>query len=306
MKTRSLTLLGFLILLSGCEKSALRPAASTHPHDRPQVFAANYPVAYFAERIGGHEIDVIFDAPRGEDPAFWQPTDAQIAAFQSADLIVMNGAGYSKWADKVTLPESKIVDTAASFKPRFIEVKDTVTHNHGKQGEHSHSGTAFTTWLDFQQALEQADAICAGLQRLKPEAIEQFALNFDLLKKDLLELDSLMEAVGKKLAGKPILASHPVYQYWARRYGINLKFVLWEPEAIPVEEQITELKNILATHQAAWFVWEGEPAVESVEKLKALGLSSIVFDPSGNRPDKGSWLDVMQANVKGMEAIVGQ
>ena len=214
----------------------------------------------------------------------------------------MNGAGYSKWADKVTLPESRIVDTAASFKARFIEVKDTVTHSHGKQGEHSHSGTAFTTWLDFQQALGQADAICAALQKLKPEAIEQFALNFDLLKKDLLELDSRMEAVGKKIAGKPLVASHPVYQYWARRYGIHLKSVLWEPDAVPSVEQMTELKNILATHQAAWFVWEGEPANESVEKLKALGLSGVVFDPCGNVPDKGTWLDVMQANVRQMEA----
>ena len=88
-------------------------------------------------------------------------------------------------------PESKIVDTAASFRDKFIEVKDAVTHSHGKQGGHSHNGTAFTTWIDFQQAIAQADAICSALQTLEPDAIEQFALNFDILKKELFALDSL-------------------------------------------------------------------------------------------------------------------
>jgi hypothetical protein len=55
-----------------------------------------------------------FLAPGDEDPAFWQPDDAAIA-FQNADVILMNGAGYSKWAEKVTLPQSKVVDTSAAF-----------------------------------------------------------------------------------------------------------------------------------------------------------------------------------------------
>ena len=304
MKASAYISLAAVSLFAGCDKIAPLSDAPTKHHERPQIYAVNYPMAYFAERIGGHEIDVVFPAPKDVDPAFWQPTDAQIAAFQNADLIVMNGATFSKWAEKATLPESKIVDTAASFSDKFIEEKNAVTHSHGKDGTHSHNGIAFTTWIDFQQALAQADAICSALQRLKPEAIEQFALNFGLLKTELLALDSRMDAVGKKLAGQPVAASHPVYQYWARRYGINLKFVHWEPEEIPTNSQMDELKRMLATHPAKLFVWEGEPARESVEKIKSLSLSSVVFDPCSNVPDKGNWLDMMQANVKGMEDAV--
>ena len=184
-------------------------------------------------------------------------------------------------------------------------MKDAFTHSHGKQGEHSHNGTPFTTWIDFQQAIAQADAICAAFQKLMPESIEMFALNYDLLKKELLTLDSRMESIGKKIAGQPIVASHPVYQYWARRYGINLKHVLWEPEEVPDDAQMEDLKKILSAHPAKWMVWEGEPAKESVEKIKALGLSSVVFDPCANTPDKGDWRDRMEANVKGMEKLAG-
>lgn len=294
-------------LLVGCKPpagsdSGALPKPGT---GRLQVHVANFPLAYFAERIGSTEVDVVFAAPADEDPVFWQPTEAQIAAMQGADAILMNGATYSKWAEKVSLPESKVVDTSAAFKAQYIEVKDTVTHSHGKAGEHSHAGTAFTTWIDFQQAVQQADAIKEVLQRLRPEQIELFALNFDQLKRDLLELDKEMQAIGQKFAGQPLVASHPVYQYFARRYQLNLRDVLWEPETVPDDAQMEELKKILATHAAKWMIWEGDPAKESVEKLKALGVESVVFDPCGNVPEKGSWLDVMKANIAGLKKAAG-
>jgi zinc transport system substrate-binding protein len=293
--------------LPSCRKSA--PVPQTSPAARtgnPRVCAANYPLAYFAQRIGGHEIDVVFPAPKDQDPAFWQPTDAQITEFQDADLIIMNGATYSKWAEKATLPESKIVDTSAPFRDKFITVKSAMTHSHGKQGEHSHDGTAFTTWIDFQQAIRQADAICEAMNRLKPEAVEQFMQNFDVLKKDILALDARMEAAGKKLANAPLVVSHPVYQYWARRYGMNIQSVLWEPEDVPTGAQMDELKKILAAHPAKWMIWEGEPATEAVAKLKAVGLDSAVFDPCANSPGKGDFLTVMRANVEAMERVAGR
>jgi zinc transport system substrate-binding protein len=280
-------------------------AKSKAGNGRLQVHVANYPLAYFTERIGSTEVDVIFSAPSDEDPAFWQPTDAQTAAMQQADLIVLNGADYSKWLDKVSLPDSKVLDTSAAFKPQFIEVKEAVTHSHGKAGEHSHAGTAFTTWLDFQQAVQQASAITEALQKLRPEKIELFALNFDQLKNDLLELDKGMLAVGQKFGGQPLVASHPVYQYLARRYQLNLREVQWEPEQVPSDTQMEDLKKILAGHAAKWMIWEGEPAKESVEKLKTVGLESVVFDPCGNVPEKGDWLEVMKANIAALGKAAG-
>lgn len=267
------------------------------------VAVANQPLAYFAARIGGTEVDVVFPAPTDEDPAFWQPGEKEITQYQSADVILLNGATYSKWVDKVSLPESKTVDTSAGFHDQLIEVKDAVTHSHGGSGEHSHGGTAFTTWIDFNQAISQADAVREAFQKARPDHMELFALNFDQLKTDLLALDAAMKKEGERLAGAPLVASHPVYQYWARRYGLNVKAVLWEPETVPNDEQMAELKKILETHPAGWMIWEGEPAAASVEKLKALGVQSAVFSPCGNVPDSGSWLDVMKANIEAMRQV---
>ena len=308
MKTVFCFLGAFVIaFLTGCGPApdaggGAKPKAD---NGRLQVHVANYPLAYFVERIGSTEVDVIFAAPSDEDPAFWQPTEKEIAAMQDADLIVMNGATYSKWAEKVTLPESKVLDTSASFKAQFIEIKDAVSHSHGKAGEHSHTGTAFTTWIDFQQAIKQADAIREALQKLRPEQIELFALNFDQLKTDLLQLDKDMLAVGQKFAGQPLVASHPVYHYFARRYQLNLREVHWEPEVVPDDAAMEDLKKILATHAAKWMIWEGDPAKESVEKLKAIGVDSVVFDPCGNVPEKGNWLAVMKENIAVLKKAAG-
>ena len=46
---------------------------------RLSVYVVNYPLAYFAERIGGDRVDVRFPAPPDVDPAFWQPDVETIA-----------------------------------------------------------------------------------------------------------------------------------------------------------------------------------------------------------------------------------
>lgn len=285
-----------LLLIASCDRES---ATSTAPatNGKPQVLVANYPLKYFAERIGGSTVEVVFPAPGDEDPAFWQPDDAAIAKFQSADVILMNGATYSKWAEKVTLPQSKLVDTSAAFKAQYIEIKADSTHSHGPGGEHSHSGTAFTTWLDLTQAVQQAEAVKTALAKFTPDAEKNFAA----LKSDLEALDARLIAVGKRIANAPLVASHPVYHYLARRYALNLQAVLWEPEVVPDDKAMEELKTILAKHSAKWMLWEGEPAKESMAKLDAIGVKSLVFDPCGNVPDGGDFLSVMKGNIEALE-----
>ena len=285
-----------ILLLAACGREAA-PTVASKPGGKPQVLVANYPLKYFAERIGGSAVEVVFSAPGDEDPAFWQPDDAAITQFQNADVILMNGATYSKWAEKVTLPQSKLVDTSAAFKAQYIEIKADSTHSHGPGGEHSHSGTAFTTWIDLTQAIQQAEAVKTSLTKFTPDA----AKNFAALKSDLETLDARLIAVGKRLTNAPLVASHPVYHYFARRYALNLQAVLWEPETVPDDKAMEELKAILARHPAKWMIWEGEPAKESVAKLDAIGVKSVVFDPCGNVPDAGDLLSVMKANVEALE-----
>ena len=263
----------------------------------------NYPLVYFAQRIAGDHADVVFPVPPGVDPAFWQPDAAAIGDIQSADLILLNGAGYAKWISRVSLPRRKLVDTSASFRDRYIATDGAVTHSHGREGNHSHAGTAFTTWLDFRQAVEQAKAVRDALSQQLPEQRETFDTNFRALESDLLELDARLAAIVARGPAKPLFASHPVYQYLARRYGLNLKSLLWEPDVVVPPDQWRALAVIRESHPAGWMLWEGDPSDENVQRLEELGLQSTVFDPCGNRPATGNFLGAMTKNVDSMDRL---
>jgi zinc transport system substrate-binding protein len=280
---------------------ACLPACSDQSNDTsesgtPTVATVNYPLAYFAERIGGDFLNVEFPAIDG-DPAFWEPKTTDIVAIQQADLILLNGANYAKWVPKVSLAQAKLVDTSASLAEKLIPLTDEVTHTHGPGGAHAHGDTAFTTWLDPQLATAQAAAIRDAFAAKWPEHQADFERGHQALAADLETLDAATAAAFAKHGNAPLLGSHPVYQYLAGHYGLKLKSVHWEPDAAPDEAMWKELDTIRSTHPAGVMLWEGAPLAETREKLTAKGIKCIVFDPCGNRPDGGDYLSVMEENI---------
>jgi zinc transport system substrate-binding protein len=269
---------------------------------KPVVYVVNYPLQYFAERIAGDAVEVVFPAPRDEDPAFWAPDPESVAGVQGADLVLLNGAGYAHWLDRVTLRESRLVDTSRSFRDRYLPVEGVVTHSHGPAGDHSHAGTAFTTWLDLRLAAEQVRAVEEALSRLLPERRQEFRDSAAALERDLLKLDERIESLVAPRRDRPLLASHPVYSYLARRYGLDLESVMWEPHEVPAERAWLELQTRLRDRPAGWMIWEAEPTAESVQRLESLGVQSLVFDPAAGRPAEGDFLDAMQRNLRNLEA----
>ena len=265
------------------------------------VYVVNYPLKYFAERIAGEHARVVFPAPADVDPAYWMPDAKTISDYQRADLILLNGANYAKWVNKVSLPRFRMVNTSAASKDRYIEAAEILTHSHGSEGKHGHEALAFTTWIDFSLAAEQAKAIAKALSSKKPALRDTFKRNYEELARELLQLDRDIKEVVSKEQSRVLVVSHPVYDYFARGYGLNIRSVHWESDEIPTTAQMVELHTILKDHQAKWMIWEGEPAKEAVERLKAIGLQSVVFDPCGNAPEQGDFMSVMRQNVENLK-----
>ena len=288
-----------IFLLAGCKPAGEPP--ETNP-GKPRVAMVNYPLAYFAERIGGDLIEVHFPKIVG-DPAFWKPTATDIRKFQQADVILLNGATYAKWRGTASLPDAKTVDTSADFQDPLLPVKVDVAHQHGKAGEHSHAGTAFTTWLDLKQAEQQAAAVRDALVKRLPDSQTILDENFSALKKELSEVEAELSEVAEKFGQTPLVGSHPVYQYLARGYDLNIISVHWEPDEMPDAVGWEELAKLRQQHPARIMLWEEEPAKAIAAKLKEQGVMSVVFAPCGNRPASGDWLTVMRANISRLGAV---
>ena len=295
-------------LLTACTRSTGPgpTVGETTAGSTASIYVVNYPLQYFAQRIGGKHVRAVFPAPPAMDPAFWRPDAETIAEFQKADLILLNGAAYAKWIRTVTLPESKIIDTSVALADQYIEVDGAVTHSHGPGEEHAHAGIAFTTWLDPQMAIARAKAIQVALAKLRPQHESDFQQGFESLKSDLEDLDEKLRTAVNGKTGRAVVFSHPVFQYLQRRYNLNGKSVHWEPDAVPSSMMWNEFEKMLVDHPATSMIWEGELIDENVRRLEELGLSSVIFDPCGNVSGDEDYLSIMRRNAGNLARVFSQ
>jgi zinc transport system substrate-binding protein len=279
------------------------PAASDAPL---VVFTVNAPLATFAERIGGDAVEVSFPAPPDVDPAFWSPAPEVVAAYQQADLVLRNGAGYASWVGRASLRSRRLVDTSAAFQERLIAIEDEVVHQHGPEGKHSRAAFAFSVWLDPRLAILQARAIAAAFAERRPGEKAGFEARLAGLEAELEALDRRLLAASRALGDAPLLLSHPVYQYAVARYGWNARSLHWEPDLMPADSEWEALDALLAEHPARWMLWEAEPLPEMRNRLAQQGVTIRVFSPAGGLSKTGDWLDVMQGNALALESLVAR
>jgi putative ABC transport system permease protein len=270
---------------------------------KPHVAVANYPLWYFTKRIAGDRVEIVFPIPRNDDPAFWKPDAKGIREYQKADLILLNGADYEKWRLTSVLPLARQVVTSAAFANRYMTNGEIVTHSHGTEGLHSHGLLDFNTWMDPRQAKLQAQAIHDELVRLTPAATKEFDSNLKSLEKDLDDLDGALERASTPLGNAPLLASHPVYHYAARRYGWNLKNVHWEPGEVPSDEEWRKFEKLYHEHPGRIMIWEEDPLPAVTERLRKMGIEPVAFETCASEPKAGDYLTAMKANAARLAAI---
>ena len=73
-----------------------------------------------------------------------------------------------------------------------------------------------------------------------------------------------------------MVASRPVYQYLAARYGLDIESVTWEPDTMPSERAWRAVRDLRRRHAASWMIWETEPTPEIADRLRAC-LGSLEF-----------------------------
>ncbi|MCH2078188.1 MAG: metal ABC transporter substrate-binding protein [Rhodobacteraceae bacterium] len=272
--------------------------------EAPSVIAVNYPLAYFAERLAGDAMDVNFPVPAGVDPSFWRPSISDISTVQGADLVLLNGAGFATWIDRVSLSRSRLVNTSRGIEDQFI-VTESITHSHGDGGEHSHEGLATYTWLNPTLASAQAEVIAGMMSArgLAPEADVDAALT--VLKGDLEALHQEVATALSAVVGVPMIATHPRYEYLADRYDLTITSLEWDAGAAPTEEELAQLSDLMAETDAQVLIWEAEPPAEGAAATEALGLANVVFEPMAHAPSDGDFLSAFSSAAAALADAAG-
>ncbi len=270
-------LLALTVAFAACDRGA-----GTHPAaPEPYVLTTFYPTTWFAQRIAGDHVEIACPLPEGADPIFWQPSRDAVAQYQGARLVIVNGADFERWLPTVSLPQSRVVDTAAGFKERFVRFK-TTTHSHGAGGAHTHEGIDGHTWVDPQNAKMQAKAIADALARAFPAHATTFARNLAALQGDLDTLAARCAEATPLLAGVRLLASHPAYDYLAARHGWTIRNLDLDPEAALTDADVALLTAAKGDAARCVLLWEAAPTPASDARLRELGIASVPFSPAEN------------------------
>jgi len=301
--------ISIVLLIAGCddgERHAGSEGAVATESEKALVVTSNYPLYFFASRIsqgveGAPEI-VLPDIDG--DPAFWIPSAEQIQLLQSADVVILNGAGAESWLNLISIDRRRLIDTSLRITDRLIPLEGSVQHQHGPEGEHSDRGTAFTTWLDPELAIAQARAVSDALIKVAPKGEAALRDNMEKLEQNLMALDAQLAEAFAKLEGRPVLFSHPVYQYLQYRYNINGTSVHWEADEEPSTRDWIGLQQLRVSHPATIMIWEDQPLHETVERLANAGIQSIPFRTGVNRPEEGDYLSLMGSNAERLKSLL--
>jgi len=142
--------------------------------------------------------------------------------------------------------------------------------------------------------------VAEALIRSQPGQESAFRERLASLTDDLTALDQRLAAAAARIGDRPVLFSHPVFQYMERRYGLQGRSLHWEPDEAP---DLNELGALLAEQPASWMIWEGAPREQTVRDLAELGVSSAVFTPCGNVCGAADYLEAMANNASELERI---
>ncbi len=322
---RSLALALTASALTGCDRAdttaaSKRPSAQSNAGQtatdsvvEQSVYTTFYPTEYFASRIAGGSIKVFNLIPSAADPIFYKPTPEQIQAYQAASLIIVNGAGYEKWVASTSLPLARVVDTSAAFKSEFVKFK-SASHSHGAGGAHTHEGIDGHTWMDPLNAKRQAEAIEAAMSRKWPTNQNQLKDNLLAMNADLDALHARIKNITASLNGATIFASHPAYNYIARRHAWTVNNVDLPPDEVPTEAQwaaVADAAAKLETGKLAVMLFESEPKSETAATLASrFGIKSVIFDPcetlaADARKAGSDYITIMNQNLDALERALG-
>ena len=139
-------------------------------HEKITVIASFYPLYEFASRVVGDRAEVSSLVPAGIEPHDWEPTAEGISRGHSADVLVINGADFEKWADE--MKAKVIVNTSEGIEFDHKEEKGA------EDDEHGHGGAVVVVvgvnphiWLDPPNACkasDRQDSQCDGQIRPGP------------------------------------------------------------------------------------------------------------------------------------------
>lgn len=202
-------------------------------NERITAVASFYPLYEFASRVGGDRVEVSSLVPAGIEPHDWEPTAQDRLRVQSADLLVVNGAGFESWAGDM---EAKVVvNTSEGLELEHEEEAEADEHGH-------EGGVDPHVWLDPVLAKHQVEKIRDAMAAVDPENADYYNQNAVEFAAELDQLDAFIKLELADCEKSDFIAFHDAFSRFAERYGLTQHAILGiSPEGEILPQRMQEI-----------------------------------------------------------------
>ncbi len=270
-----------LCLLAGCSQ------------ETPQVVATTAPVCEFTRSIcegSGISVGQLVT----EEVSCLHDYSLQVSQMQmleSAELIVISGAGLEDFLVDVLPADSRIIDSSAGC---HIHGSNHI-HEHDGHEDHHHQSDPHI-WLAPENARIMAQNIAEGLTGQYPEHANIFEANLEKLLAQLDALQTYGEQVLANLSQRELITFHDGFAYFAEAFDLTILRAIEEESGSEASAQ--ELKELILLVQEydlpALFteVNGSTSAARTVATEAGATLYSLSMAMSG-----GSYFEIMYHNI---------
>ena len=276
-----------------------------------QVVASFYPMADFAQKVGGDHVEVTNLVPAGTEPHEWEPSPKDITKIQSAQVFVYNGASMEGWVDDAlkSTDTSKVQVVEASKGLDLLPGEDD--HEHEGEGESSdenaHEENEYNphVWLYPADAKHEMENIKDALVKADPDHKDDYEANY---KKYAEEFDQLDKDYKEQIAaakGKTLVVSHDAYGYLAKAYGLETKPIAgMDAEGEPDAKTMAQIIDYVKANNVKVIFSEDLVSPKVAQQIAdATGAECKVLNPLEGLTDEQlkdgeDYVSVMKSNLK--------
>ncbi|MCW4014949.1 MAG: zinc ABC transporter substrate-binding protein [Candidatus Bathyarchaeota archaeon] len=238
----------------------------TADENKLQVVATFYPLAFFAQQIGGDKTVVNQLIPDNTEVHNWQPSFADILAIDEADVIIYNGASLDHWFEDDVLP---VIDSSNKI---IVETTKGIQLLQAEQEneDHEHEGNYDPhTWISPFIAQQQAQNIYEALIKKDPDNIDYYAERWQNLKTRFEELDANFVSGLSTKCKDVIFVSHSAFGYLADRYNFEQHGVIGiSADEQPSASKYADIVETMIEHETYVIYVDPVYGNESAQTLK--------------------------------------
>jgi zinc transport system substrate-binding protein len=279
MKTVLVLVVGVLSITAGCGGSASSSSG------KKLVVAAFYPLAFAAERIGGHGVEVTNLTPPGVEPHDLEASPGDVQKIQSADLVLLLGHGFQ--------PQ---LEAAAGSGSNVELLLDTPGLNRFENGDPH-------VWLDPARFALIVERIGSALHE---------RTTTKRLVADLRALDREYRNGLAHCARHEIVTSHEAFAYLAQRYGLQqIGITGLSPEAEPTPRDLQHVIDVVRKTHATTVFFETLLSPRIADTVaRETHTKTAVLDPiEGLTPAQAArgedYFSLMRANLRALRGALG-